>query len=131
MRRRTKPRLGLLLSLLALAGCASDLLLGPDAAQGIDGLALKAPTCPVETPDDPCPARPYAATIVVEDEDGARVTTLHVADDGRFRVGLRAGRYRLVPRSADPFPLAPDALDVDVPAGTWVDVTLVYDTGIR
>jgi len=130
MRRTYNLLLWALPPLLTLAGCGSDLLLGPDAAQGIEGIALKGPMCPVVSQDDPCPDQPYPATIVVQDADGRTVTTLHLGNDGRFRVGLEPGRYTLQPRSGDPLPHA-GALDVDVPAGVWVDVTVVYDTGIR
>ena len=131
MRRPTCGRLALLLPLLALGACASDLLLGPDAAQGIDGLVLLGPLCPVVTDEDPCPDRPYATKIDVRDGGGATVTTVHSGDDGRFRVGLAPGRYRLVPASsASPLPRA-GSMDVDVPAGAWVEVTVDFDTGIR
>ena len=133
MRRTHNLLLGALLPLLpllALGGCGSDRLLGPDAAQGIEGIALQGPMCPVVSQDDPCPDQPYPATIVVQDADGGTVTTLRLGDDGRFRVGLEPGRYTLLPRSGDPLPHA-GATDVDVPAGVWVDVTVVFDTGIR
>ena len=130
MRRPTFTRLAALLPLLVLGGCASDLLLGPDADQGIDGLVLLGPLCPVVTDENPCPDRPYAATIVVQDDAGGTVTTVHSGDDGRFRVGVEPGRYRLVPQSPGTLPRA-GPMDVDVPVGTWVQVTVGYDTGIR
>lgn len=122
--------LSLAVALLALGSCAGDRLLGPDAAQGIDGLVLLGPLCPVATVDDPCPDEPYAATIAIEDEGGGAVTTVHSGVDGRFRVGLEPGRYRLVPESGDPLPRA-DAQAVTVPEEAWVEVTVSYDTGIR
>ncbi len=130
MRRPVHTWLATTATLLALLGCASDLLLGPDAAQGIDGLVLLGPLCPVVTEENPCPDRPYAATIEVRDGGGATVTTVRSGEDGRFRIGLEPGHYRLVPESGDPLPRA-GPMDIDVPAGTWVQVTVGYDTGIR
>jgi hypothetical protein len=130
MRHHSRTVLAALVALLALGGCAGDLLLGPDAAQGIDGLVLLGPLCPVVSESDPCPDQPYAATITVLDEDGATVTTVRSGQDGRFRVGLEPGDYRLVPESGDPLPRAGEQ-EVSVPAGMWVEVTVGYDTGIR
>jgi hypothetical protein len=130
MRQSSRTLLAVVAALVAPLGCTGDVLLGPDAAQGIDGLVLLGPICPVQTEANPCPDQPYAATIVVEDEGGGRITTLHSGEDGRFRVGLAPGRYRLVPESGNPLPSAGEQ-DVEVPAGTWVDLTVGYDTGIR
>ena len=108
----------------------SEALLGPDAPQGISGLVLLGPLCPVVSPDNPCPDQPYQAHIDVY-EGGHRVTTVESGNDGVFRVGLEPGTYRLHPlSSSSPLPRAQDQ-DVTVPAGTWVDVTVSYDTGIR
>jgi len=38
---------------LVLTACSSGDALGPNAAQGIEGLALLGPQCPVETLEDP------------------------------------------------------------------------------
>jgi hypothetical protein len=120
----------LLAACLGVACAGSDALLGPDAAQGIAGLVLLGPLCPVVYPDNSCPDRPYAARIEVYD-GGRRVTTVESGDDGTFRVGLGPGAYRLHPLSpSSPLPRAQDQ-DVTVPVGVWVDVTVSYDTGIR
>ena len=124
------PFLLALTLLLALTACGSDALLGPDAAQGIDGLVLSGPQCPVQTLEDPCPDLPLEATIDVRLRDGARVTTVRSDVDGRFRVGLEAGAYTLVPENGNPFPTA-SPVEVDVAAGAYTEVTVSYDTGIR
>jgi len=51
--------------LLVLTACSSGDALGPNAAQGIEGLALLGPQCPVETLEDPCPDLPHQARIDV------------------------------------------------------------------
>lgn len=117
-------------SALLLAGCGSSDLFGPDAAQGIEGVALLGPICPVQRPDDPaCEPRPHEADVVVFAE-GRFVTSFRTGTDGRFRVGLPPGVYRLVPESGDPFPVAQEEV-VEVVAGAYTEVTLSFDTGIR
>ena len=124
---RTAVFLGLL---GAAAGCASDLLLGPDAAQGIEGIALLGPLCPVVTVNDPCPDRPHRARIRVLDGGGSEVTHLDTGEAGRFRVGLEPGHYRVVGEGGDPFPRGGEE-EVTVQGGVWASVTLHFDTGIR
>lgn len=110
--------------------CDPGSLLGPDAAQGIDGIALRGPVCPVETGEDDCDAQPHQAWIQVLDGDGRPVVRLRTDLDGRFRVGLLAGEYTLVPESGDPFPVA-SPQDLVVSAGVYTEVTVLFDTGIR
>ena len=116
--------------LLVLAACESGDALGPGAAQGIDGLALVGPQCPVETSEDPCPDLPHQAWIDVLKADGEFVTRVQSDNDGRFRVGLRPGSYVLDPESGNPFPVASE-MDVRVQEGLFTQVTVHFDTGIR
>lgn len=115
---------------LALGACGSDDLLGPDAPQGIDGLALSGPHCPVQPSDGSCPDRPFQAWIKIRDRDGGVVTRVHSGEDGRFRVGLRPGIYTLDPESGDPFPVGSEQ-DVEVAVGVYTEVVVSFDTGIR
>jgi len=118
------------LTAAVLAGCGQGLLLGPDADQGIDGIALLGPICPVQSVDDPCPDRPYQAWIWVRSAIGAPLTRVHTGEDGRFRVGLAPGRYILDPEGGDPFPSA-SVQEVEVVAGVYTEVVVSFDTGIR
>lgn len=120
----------LLTLLLALSACVADDLLGPDAAQGITGIALLGPQCPVQSEQDPCPDRPHEAWLTVRRSSGAAVTRVRTGADGRFRIGLRPGDYILDPEEGDPFPTASD-LDVSVREGAFTEVTVHFDTGIR
>ena len=125
-----RPIFSLFFPLLLLTACSSADLLGPDALQGIDGLALRGPSCPVQNADNPCPDRPHQARIEVHSFGGGSVTSVESGEDGRFRVGLRPGRYMLVPESGDPFPRASEQ-EVVVAVGVYTEVTVSFDTGIR
>ncbi len=117
-------------SILAIAACGTDDLLGPGALQGIEGLVLIGPQCPVQTLEDPCPDLPYEAVIDIQNRDGDVVVRARSGEDGTFRVGLRPGVYTLVPLSGNPFPAA-QAQDVEVLRGEYAEVTISFDTGIR
>lgn len=114
---------------MPLFACGGTLL-GPDAEQGIDGLVLLGPVCPVQSAEDPCPDVPYVATITITDPGGRLVGIVESGEDGRFRVGLRAGQYVLDPQSGDPWPSANEQI-VTVDAGRYTEVVVSFDTGIR
>jgi hypothetical protein len=117
--------------LFALSGCAgSSLVLGPRAAQGIDGQVLLGPMCPVQQVGNPCPDQPYQAWIDVRDSGGSQITRVQSGTDGHFRVGLAPGSYVLHPESGNPLPRASNQ-QVEVVAGTYTSVTISFDTGIR
>lgn len=116
--------------LLGLSACGASELFVPDAAQGIEGVALRGPMCPVQSQNDPCPDQPHQAWVTVRLASGAFVTRFQTAEDGTFQVGLRAGRYTLDPESGHPFPIASQQ-SVEVLEGRFTDVLLSFDTGIR
>ena len=113
---------------MLLGGCG-DGFLGPDD-QGIEGIVLIGPQCPVQSLEDPCPDLPYQATIEVRSRDGRTATQVVSGEDGRFRIGLFPGFYTLHPESGDPFPRASDQ-EVVVLDGVYTEVTVTFDTGIR
>jgi hypothetical protein len=128
-----QPSFGALLGiaiLLTLAACGTSDLLGPDAAQGVEGMVLLGPQCPVQTPDNPCPDLPYQAWIKVRRSGAGIITRIQSGEDGHFRVGLRPGTYILDPESGDPFPFAVEQ-EVEVEAGVYAEVVINFDTGIR
>lgn len=110
---------GLLLS--ACAGVAAP-------ASGISGTVLAGPACPGPVRvGSPCPDRPVAITIEAV-QGGAVAATFTTAADGRFRVPLAPGSYVLRSKSGLP---ALRAQTVTVAAGTYTEVELHADTGMR
>src|SRR5689334_14450866 len=70
---------------------------------GNSGHVTSSPTCPVETmpPQPGCAPRGFKARVrVTRSSDGTVVARLTTGSDGRFRVALRPGRYRLLVRPA-------------------------------
>lgn len=115
---------------LVVTACEAAELLGPDAAQGISGIALLGPQCPVQTDQDPCPDQPHRAWITVRRAAGDAITRVRSNEDGRFRVGLQPGQYVLDPDQGDPFPIATEQT-VEVEEGAFTEVIVHFDTGIR
>lgn len=99
---------------------------------GVQGLVTIGPLCPVASPLLPCPDQPYQATLVFLDGNGREVARTVSGSDGRYRIGLAAGAYTLVPLSP-PGAIFPRAGSVQVlaPADRYVTVDIAYDTGIR
>jgi len=131
--RRTQFAWGLavLVWTVSAAGCAdAPGLLGPDALQGVDGLVLLGPLCPVASESDPCPDSPYQAQIDILDHQRRFVGRVQSGEDGRFRAGLRPGNYVLRPKSGNPFPRGGEE-SVEVVEGLYTSVTIHFDTGIR
>ncbi len=103
----------------------------PFATSGVAGLVLIGPMCPVVTLDDPCPDRPFAATIVIQDAWGQEVCTAWSGEDGRFRAGLAPGDYLLVPLNGEAGLPYASPLPVTVAPDFYTEVTVSYDSGIR
>jgi hypothetical protein len=98
--------------------------------QGIRGSVTLGPTCPVQREGESC-EQPYAATLLLyRTGSRSRPRTLKSGADGTFRVALRAGRYRLVPKNGVPYPRAEPQI-VIVRSGRFTRVVVAYDTGIR
>lgn len=131
MRNRLSLRPWYLIAILfTVAACGPGDLLGPGAPQGIQGMVLLGPQCPVQSQENPCPDLPYRAWINVRNRAGGLVSRIRSGEDGRFRIGLRPGLYVIDPESGNPFPVASD-LDVEVDDGVYAEVTISFDTGIR
>lgn len=100
---------------------------------GIEGQALISPAHPGPIREGEPGSAPYKTTIVVWDTtDGREVTRVETGSDGRFRIALRPGTYRVgspqqqgrfLPRSSDE--------TVSVTPGKFTQVTLHFDSGMR
>jgi hypothetical protein len=115
---------------LAIAACGSQ----PAApiGTGIQGVVQAGPTCPVERINSPCPPHPLAATIVVRDTAGHEVTRTHSGADGHFKVEVAPGTYTVVGLNIGSSMLPrPIPMSVTVTSGSYVTVTVEYDSGIR
>ena len=132
-------RVVLVLTALAalVLGCSEIGIPIPTAAQpsGIRGTVLLGPTCPTgEEPGahDPVPCvTAYAAQLVVLDSEGGRVARVTSGNDGTFQVDLAPGDYVVTPATgAETYPIA-QPVSVTVQPGTYVEVEINYDTGIR
>ena len=102
----------------------------PEGENGIEGMVVIGPNCPVEQIGTECPDQPYQAMVRVMDENGREVTSFTSDSDGRFRVTLEPGTYTLQPENGNPFPQA-DSQTVTVEAGQFTQVTIQFDSGIR
>lgn len=120
----------LVLVLLASPGCDGTQLFDPSLPQGVEGMALIGPQCPVQSQTNPCPDLPHEAWIEVLDADLDFVVRVRSESDGSFRIGLVPGDYVLSPVGGDPFPTV-SPQDVVVQAGAYTEVVVRFDTGIR
>jgi hypothetical protein len=130
VRSRSLAALALVVA-FALGACA-----GPAATAaadtGIKGTVTLGPTCPVEQPGQaPC-ITPYVATLVIANaQNGKEVARVTSAADGSFRVAVPPGDYVIAPQpGADNYPTG-QPVSVHVAAGSFTDVAVLYDTGIR
>jgi hypothetical protein len=119
-----------LLSMLVLAGCAS--LPGPVATDsGIEGRVTIGPMCPVVQIGNPCPDKPYQATLTVLTSTSLhKVIQFQTDANGYFRVGLAPGTYILHPESPNVMPYAAD-IPFEVDAHLFTTLNVIYDSGIR
>ena len=111
---------------------AAALLLGAcsvaEPGSGIRGTILAGPACPGPArSDSPCPDRPLRMTVEIV-QSSTVVGTFTTSDDGTFSVALAPGAYTL--RSKAGLPVL-RSQSVTVAAGTYTEVVLHADTGIR
>ncbi|MEN3334507.1 MAG: hypothetical protein V7641_3872 [Blastocatellia bacterium] len=102
---------------------------------GIEGQTLISPTRPGPVrADAPPDAAPYPATLaIVSTASGREVARLKTGSDGRFRVALPPGEYRIIPVQERPGRFQPRASEevVNVLPGQFAHVKMEFDSGIR
>jgi hypothetical protein len=122
-----KKTICLVLLVILSAACGSST---SSADSGIEGQVFIGPTCPVVHVGDPCPDKPYEATITVLNNTGRKVAKFQTDADGKFRVLLAPGDYILHPESPAVMPVASDQ-DFTVLPGRFTQLAITYDSGIR
>src|SRR5215467_9391756 len=78
------------------------------ASKGIlIGEVVAGPTCPVATAEQPCPPRSVPnRAVLIETPGGTVVMRVTTDQQGRFRITLAPGTYRVfVPQDGNPFPI--------------------------
>jgi hypothetical protein len=99
-------------------------------SSGIHGVVLLGPMCDAPTATSPC-LEPYAARLVVFDQDGRVVGDVTSGVDGTFALSLPPGDYVIQPApGGDPFPRA-RAQSVTVLDGESSEVEIDYETRDR
>lgn len=125
---------GLASLLLGACGAGGLGLETPTPPSGIRGTVILGPTCATgQEPGahEPVPClTPYAAQLVIVDGDDVVVARTTSDAEGRFEVTLPPGEYVVAPQGGDPYPIA-QPIPVDVTPGTYVDIQINFDTGIR
>ena len=128
----------ILVACLVFVGCGEVGITGttPTPPSGIKGTVILGPTCPVSgapESNNPVPSAcltPYAAQMVVLDDENKAVAHIASGNDGAFSVDLAPGDYVIAPATNDSYPIA-QPLSVTVAPGQYVTVQINYDTGIR
>jgi len=118
--------LALLLGVLVACQAIRD---RPPAGSGIRGRVLAGPACPVETEASPCPDLPWEGKVRAEGEAG--VFEARTDAEGAFVLPVPPGTYlvqAVVPGDGPPT-AKPETVRVE--PGSFVEVTLRVDTGIR
>jgi len=100
---------------------------------GIDGQAVISPAHPGPLREGMSGTAPYKTTLVVWSADGDReVARFETGSDGRFRVALPPGSYRVGPPSQTGGFLPRGSEEtVTVVPGKFVRVTINFDSGMR
>ncbi|HEX9122432.1 MAG TPA: carboxypeptidase-like regulatory domain-containing protein [Actinomycetota bacterium] len=117
---------------LLLTSCGSPKAGNGTQDQGIRGIVLLGPVCPVESVQSPCPPRPLVDTNVeVTNEHGDVVATATTDQEGRFVVHLEPGAYSVYAVLVSPGPPSSHPVRVVVQAHEFAQVRVPVDSGIR
>ncbi len=125
-------RLKLLFMMFTMLVAACVPMPAPAATDsGIYGQVTVGPTCPVQQVNNPCPDKPYQATLtVLTTTDHSKVIQFQTDANGNFRVALAPGEYILHPESPNFLPRGRDQ-NFTVSPHEFVQVNVSYDSGIR
>jgi hypothetical protein len=122
-------RFAVIVVVLAAATCGGGERAG-EGTSGIRGQALAGPQCPVEVAGSPCPELPYEGTVIAIDAESGDDFTIDTDAEGRFELPLAPGTYEVSIASETTPPFAKPQT-VTVAAGSFTEITIAVDTGIR
>lgn len=100
----------------------------------VAGRVLAGPTCPVQKdpPDPDCDDRPVeGAVLAVLSQTGAEVARATSNDNGYVEAVLEPGNYRFEPQPVEGLLGTAAPFELDLGPGDIIEVTILYDTGIR
>jgi hypothetical protein len=121
---------------IAATACASPNTAGvnpsgsPAVSSGVRGIVELGPTCPVERADSPCPPKLLATSVTVNSTTTKFSVSSRSDERGHFSIPLPPGTYS-VTAGANGSVQRSQVVTVTVPAGAFVSVTLMVDSGIR
>ncbi len=115
------------LMILSLSTCSIN---PTPTDSGIEGQVLIGPMCPVVQDGQECPDQPYQATLTVNSLNGRRIAQAQTDEQGGFKIPLAPGEYILHPESTNMLPFASEQTFI-VEAGTYIQIIVNYDSGIR
>ena len=99
---------------------------------GIEGQAVISPIRPGPAIQGAANSAPYKTTLVVWGEGDREVARFETGSDGRFRVALAPGTYRIgpPPTTGRFLPRAGEET-ITVQPGKYAKVTITFDSGMR
>jgi|GEM_PF-1054253 len=102
------------------------------AESGIEGQAIISPARPGPIRQGESGSAPYKTTLAIRAiTDGAEIKRLETGSDGRFRVALPPGTYRIGPAARAGRSPRGDEQTVTVMQGKFAHVTIEFDSGMR
>jgi hypothetical protein len=103
------------------------------SASGIRGLITIGPVCPVIRlgEEEKCADKPYQTVLDIKDIAGNVVGRVTSGADGRFSIDLPPGDYVISQSEPHPILQRLGSTEVGVEAGSFTEVNLAIDSGIR
>ena len=124
-------RFSIILGLLVMAVCASSGQTPSVAESGIEGAITISPAKPGPIRADAPASKPLTNTTFVVENKNGEVTSFTTDDQGRFRVALPPGHYKVLLKGRKTSIGRFGPFEVDVAPGTMTSVQWECDSGIR
>ena len=123
--------LGLVPIGVSLAACGTSP--AAPAPGTLSGVVTIGPACPGPSrADRPCPPKPFEAEIRIVPKSGGAAKSIRSDAEGRFRLQLPAGDYRLEPVDGTPAGVPSSPIqEVSIASGKTTEVRIRYESGIR